>query len=54
MATYSDEVVIEYLNSIVRKHKFKFKRPRALLPAKRKAPVTGGAGVAYGATKISA
>lgn len=53
MPATSDEVVIEFLNSIVRKHRFKFKRPRALLPAKRKAPVTGGVGVSYGATKIT-
>lgn len=53
MAKYSDDVVIEYLNSVVRKHKFKYKRARALLPAKRKAAVLGGAGVSYGSTKIS-
>lgn len=53
MAAQSDEVVIEYLNSVVRKHKFKYKRERALLPAKQKPQVTGGSGVAYGATKIT-
>jgi hypothetical protein len=53
MAKSSDEVVIEYLNNVVRKHKFRFKGERTLPPAKRKTPVLGAAGAAYGATKIT-
>jgi len=54
MAKYSDEVVTEYLNSIVRKHRFKYKRARKLLPAKQKPKVLGSAGVSYASEKIDA
>lgn len=49
----ADQVAIEMLNSLVKKHKTKFKRKRKLSAAKIKPAVTGGAGVAYGAGKLS-
>ena len=49
----ADQAAIEMLNSLVQKHKKKYKRQRKLKAAKRKPAVIGGAGVAYGSTKIS-
>lgn len=47
-------LLVEALNSVVRKHKRKFQRERTLPAAAKKPPVSGAAGVAYGATPISA
>ena len=51
---YSDDTVIEFLNSIVRKHKLKHKRKKVLDPATKKSSIPGNSGVGYGPDKIDA
>ena len=50
---YADDTVVEFLNTIVRKHKLKHKRKRVLDPAKIKPQINGGSGVAYAPDKLS-
>ena len=49
---YSDDVVVEYLNSIVRKHKLKHKRKRVLDNAPIKPEIKGGVGESYAPEKL--
>ena len=46
-------LLVDMLNSVVRKHKKKFQKNRELPAAPSKPAVTGGVGVGFGATKIS-